>query len=139
MQTSFALMQAHGLRITQNRSIVLEIFLHANKSLSKAAIRGLLPVQIHRVSLHRILTDLLKAGILSRVIDSTGTNLYHLWVEPASSFQPCFKCDHCEQILPLPRLPDSYLRQITSFGKIQKVIMLLEGTCSICGVRNPIN
>lgn len=132
MHTTFTLMQAHGLRITQNRSIVLEIFLHTNKSLSKPAIRRLLPAQIHRVSLHRIITDLLKAGILSKVIDSAGRIVYHLKTEMPDRFQPHFKCQKCEQISSLPQIPDSYVKQIESFGKVQNVMILLEGICKKC-------
>ena len=129
------LLTCKGVRATPNRIAVMKVFLKDHRALSHARVGNLLGRKIDRASVFRALRDLSKAGILEKVMDSTGTALFHFSGEKQyalSDLHPHFKCKTCDQITALPELPRSYINMIANCGQVRHDNILLEGICLSC-------
>ena len=132
--TAENILSGNGVRPTVNRVAILDVFITENKSFPHARLMKILGDNINRVSLYRVLSDLVEAGILCRLINSTGAAQYHYLQHASDKFtlSPHFKCNTCEQIVALPRLPATYLTQILDLGTIEHSSLLIEGVCQKC-------
>lgn len=134
MKAAQKILVNNGIRPTVNRVAVLAIFMKKTQSFSQARLMGLLNNQINRVSLYRVLSDLVSGGILCRLISSNGTAQYHYLKKAIHKLplRPHFKCNTCEKIVDLPALPVSYVSQILNLGHIENSGLLIEGICLAC-------
>ena len=110
----------------------MKVFLKDHRALSHARVGNLMEKEIDRVSVFRSLRDLSKAGILEKVMDSTGTALFHFSggkQYDLSDLHPHFKCKTCDQIAALPELPESYINKIANCSQVKHDNILLEGNC----------
>ncbi|WP_026632145.1 Fur family transcriptional regulator [Dyadobacter alkalitolerans] len=123
------------VRPTPNRIAVLDVFLREHKSLSHGRLQCLLNYEIDRVSLYRTLLDLVSANLLTRLVDAEGVAQFHFRqakTKQEGILTPHFKCSSCEGITALPTLPETYIQQIASIGRVQQSRLLLEGICNEC-------
>lgn len=133
------ILQKAGLRLTRQRSEVLEVFNDKKTALSQADIEKVLPPQFDRITLYRILRSFESSGILHKVLDDSGTTRFalcgnHCSEEEHQHEHVHFKCSSCEKIqcleeveIPEVRLPDGYV--------FTEAKLLVEGICRHCSAK----
>lgn len=131
------LMANHGLRITQSRIAVLDIFLKKKVAMSHASLEEALSEE-DRITLYRTLNTFLENGLLHRVIDDSGILMYALCEEGCTpdrhrDTHVHFKCYECgiTQCLTEFEVPEINLPNGFTF---EDANMLIQGTCDKCSV-----
>jgi len=136
MITSKQILISHGLRLTNSREEILNIFLGHKTALSQPEIEK----ELHscdRVTIYRTLATYLEKGILHKVLDDVGAMKYALCAESCHSDHYHahdhihFKCNVCgnttcvEDIhVPTLQLPQGF--------KMSEMNILIQGTCPSC-------
>lgn len=128
-------LKKHGLRVTDARLQILDIFQTRAYALSQPDLMELLPATTDRVTVYRILERFVQHGLLHEVADFSGAIHYALCKEQCDEAKHrhdhlhlhCRVCKttQCTNIL----LPEFSLP--TSF-KIEKTSLLMEGVCGDC-------
>ncbi len=123
-----------GLRKTPARKELLSLFLESSKAFSLSDIEILFRHHYDRSTIFRTLEVLTKELLLEKFIDKKGVNVYifhhnHTNCSQNSHFH--FKCENCQNITALPRLPENYM---AFFGKnqVKSLNLMVEGTCEDC-------
>lgn len=127
----------HGLRLTQSRAEILDIFLENDSALSQREIEDQMQTHCDRVTIYRTLSSFLDRGILHKVLDDSGAMKYARCpdgCEVGVAHQHDhvhFKCNSCEETLcieevrlPVLHLPKGYT--------LEKVNVLMQGLCPKC-------
>ena len=107
------ILEQYGLKKTNVRKLVLEVFLSVNHALSQPAVEETLGFVENRVTIYRVIKDMEAAGIIHRVVHLNGTVLFALCsdcsVHKHSHDQHVhFTCTNCDKIYCLDyfQLPD---------------------------------
>ncbi|MFN0204236.1 MAG: Fur family transcriptional regulator [Bacteroidia bacterium] len=132
--TTKQILTSHGLRHTESREEILDIFLTHNIALSQPEIEKELK-SCDRVTIYRTLATFFKKGILHKVLDDEGATKYALCSSACSEHHhhdhvhfKCLKCGNTtcvdETHTPEVHLPEGYL--------LEEVSMLIQGICAKC-------
>lgn len=71
------ILEQYGLKKTNVRKLVLEVFLSVNHALSQPTVEETLGFVENRVTIYRVIKDMEAAGIIHRVVHLNGTVLLH--------------------------------------------------------------
>jgi len=128
-----AILKTYGLRVTDCRLGVIQLFLETKGALSQGDLESKFK-QYDRVTLYRTLNSFLEYGILHRIPSESGTATYGLSYSEDTSTNHNhihFKCNDCGQIecltdqkIPPIALPKGY--------KKEKVNLIVDGICAAC-------
>jgi Fur family ferric uptake transcriptional regulator len=130
------LLKKHGLRVTGARLNVLEILHNSEAAQSQNDIERKLKTRPDRVTLYRLFKDLEEAGIIHKLIDTSGVTkfaLCHDCEEHAHHDDHVhFSCTVCQETFCLDHvnLPDLKIPQGYEARNIQ---VNIEGICLSCG------
>ncbi|MFY0686753.1 MAG: transcriptional repressor [Cyclobacteriaceae bacterium] len=129
------ILKSHGLRITDCRLDVVQLFLDRKKALSQGDLEDQL-IQHDRVTLYRTLNSFLDSGIVHKIPNSTGVATYGLCHETCTPNHHehnhiHFKCNGCGQIeclddriVPAVAAPEGY--------QVENVNLIIDGLCKKC-------
>ena len=97
------ILEQYGLKKTNVRKLVLEVFLSVNHALSQPTVEETLGFVENRVTIYRVIKDMEAAGIIHRVVHLNGTVLFALCsdcsVHKHSHDQHVhFTCTNCDKI-----------------------------------------
>ncbi|MCU0428870.1 MAG: transcriptional repressor [Cytophagaceae bacterium] len=129
------LLRSHGLKSTNTRMAVLELFQSGNKVWSNAALLKELGDSFDRVTLYRILGMFEEHGLIHKIPDSNGNPSFALCKHEEhhhnhNDHHVHFKCLQCESVrcleVPFPEV------HIPSGFKAMKYSYLVEGICPGC-------
>ena len=130
------LLKEHGLRLTDSRLKILDVFLTSGHALSHADIEKKMNESLDRVTVYRTLTSFLDKGLVHKVIDDSEASKYALCHNDCSSHEHHdnhvhFKCNSCgtsnclnEISIPKINLPKGY--------QLAEANLLIEGICPNC-------
>ena len=128
----------YGLRITENRQKVLDLFQKTAHALSQGVLEEAFP-EIDRVSLYRVLKNFEQAGLIHRIADDREIIQYALCRQDCDKSHLHqahednhlhFRCESCEKTfcldvrLPAPQLPQGY--------QMQGYQVFAKGRCEKC-------
>lgn len=129
------LLGKYGLRKTEVRKEILDLFLAQNHALTYHDLQKSISDRFDRVTIFRTLSSFEEKGLIHQVLDNSNAAKYALSVDEKNqvevSAHPHFKCEDCDQTyclseeeLALPSLPDGFV--------MHKSHVLLEGKCAHC-------
>jgi len=135
-QRSQDVLRRYGLRNTEIRKAVLDVFLDAGQALSQQDIDEKLPDN-DRVTLYRTLRTFEEKGLIHRAVDGTTTSKYalcqdecteHHHVDEHAHFH-CIRCGvtFCVEGVQLPVMPPKI-----KGARVDQVYLVLEGFCGAC-------
>ena len=131
-----AILKTHGLRITDCRLDVINMFLEKKGALSQGDLESRFN-QYDRVTLYRTLNSFLDSGILHKIPNESGTATYGLCHDSCTpeahhDNHIHFKCNTCGQIeclddkkVPAVTVPEGYV--------MERVNLIVDGVCANCG------
>jgi len=133
--TTEKILKEHGLRLTDSRKEVLEVFLKKKFAISHSFLEDQLKASHDRVTIYRTLYSFLDKGIVHKVLDEGGSSKYALCAtcthHQHSHDHVHFKCEVCGQTncidtihVPQFALPKGYLAKETG--------ILIQGICNQC-------
>jgi Fur family ferric uptake transcriptional regulator len=130
------MLEKHGLRHTDSRVAVLEIFQKYTFALSHSDLEESLAGRFDRVTLYRTLKTFLEKGIIHKVLDDEGTPKYALCSHQCDDHvhhhnHVHFKCETCghtqcldDVIIPAVSLPKGF--------EAKEFNLLIQGSCDTC-------
>lgn len=131
------LLKNKGLRLTDSRKTILELFMAHPYAISHSYIENTLPPAHDRVTIYRTLNSFLEKGLIHKVLDEGGGAKYALCNADVCSEHAHqhnhihFKCEKCLQTfclddvqLPHISLPANYT--------VKEVGVLVSGICKNC-------
>lgn len=132
---SIDILKGHGLRNTQTRVAILDVFLAKDLALAQADVEEAMGDH-DRVTVYRTIKTFVDKGILHRVMDDEAVPkfaLCHDCTEGEHRHEHVhFKCEKCgntvcleELTVPKVKLPEGY--------KYQEANLLVQGICKDCG------
>lgn len=129
-------LSTHQLRVTSNRLKVLELMYQKEYAISQQELTEALPPSFDRVTLYRILNQFEENGIIHKVINPDGQQVYAVCSHECDHTHHAdehfhFYCESCEKTycledvkIPSPELPLGYtLQSLNINGK---------GVCKDC-------
>jgi Fur family ferric uptake transcriptional regulator len=131
-----ALLKEAGMRLTEPRRIMLDVFQKSDHALSAAQLESQLVLQMDRVTVYRILSTFFKKGLLHKVQDPDGTHKYALCSNNCDTqahhdehlhfhCQSCGKTYCLDQVsIPEVRLPNGF--------KLEEIHLSGKGICEQC-------
>ena len=129
------LFATHNLRKTTIREQVLQAFLEQDNALTNQDIELHLSEEIDRITLYRTLKKFVEHGILHR-IENASTTHYALCndcdIHHHTDDHIHFQCTKCETIECFDQ-PKSFSIQTPENYQIDKMNILVKGTCAKCG------
>lgn len=129
------ILKSNGLRITESRVDLLNLFVQSEASLSNQDIEEALP-DADRITMYRTLKSFEEKGIIHRALDHTQTTRYALCHSDCSTHDHHdnhvhFHCDRCdntycveEATVPYIKVPEGY--------EVEAVDIIMNGTCDKC-------
>lgn len=131
------ILKRHHLRITQSRKEVLTMFYTTKFAISHSFLEVQLKNTHDRVTIYRTLHTFLEQGIIHKVLDESGTNIYALCAtcdtHAHAHDHVHFKCQLCMETnciaeidIPIIALPAGYIRK--------EIGILIQGICAKCNV-----
>ncbi|RME93976.1 MAG: transcriptional repressor [Bacteroidetes bacterium] len=133
---SIELLKKHGLRKTEIRKQVLNVFLAAERqAISQPDLQSALP-QADYVTLYRVLDSFEEKGLIHQVVDGGHVTRYALCQASCSEHEhhddhAHFRCHQCERTICLEGSITSKLR-IPSGFKVERTHLIMEGVCDQC-------
>ncbi len=144
-----------GVRSTPIRVGILSLLTQSNRAYTHADLERAFDHALDRVSLYRCLLTLTDAGLVHKHIDTKGLCWYFVapvnrsadaavpvdavpMDHPAGTGPddyPHFKCNQCETVVSLPKLPEEYMARIRQY-QLDNLRLLGEGTCDDCRHRS---
>ena len=135
-QSSQDVLRRYGLRNTEIRKAVLELFLDAGQALSQQDIDEKLQ-DSDRVTLYRTLRTFEEKGLIHRAVDGTTTSKYalcqdecteHHHIDEHAHFH-CIQCGvtFCVEGVEFPASPPKI-----KGARVDQVYLVLEGLCGEC-------
>ena len=130
------LIRGKGLRATQARISVLQLFANYDKPLSHGNVVELINQSVgDQATLYRILIKFKEAGILRVASTAKGINRYEL-VDDTHNEEgqkhPHFVCEKCEFISCLPDITISFEKDSPWFKPLMLAEMQFIGVCEKC-------
>jgi Fur family ferric uptake transcriptional regulator len=125
-----------GLRFTQPRAEVLQLFNKHDTALAQADLEKMLPQDFDRITLYRILRSFEANGLLHKVPDDNGTNRFALCGHSCSEDlhhdeHVHFRCTSCGKTLCLSHTPIPKL-QLPQGYEASEAKLLVDGVCAGC-------
>lgn len=124
----------NSFRVTQHRIDVLTYFTESKRALTHTDLEQVFKGKIDRVSLYRMLHSFSEKRLLCKLIDSNGSSSYVFDLHSSNDHKhihPHYKCKTCNDVIELPELPESYMKQLKKLN-IDELNILAEGTCDDC-------
>jgi len=134
MSDAKEILRRNSFRVTRHRHDVLSYFMQSKVALGHSHLEKKYKGIIDRVSLYRILNSFTEKRILCRLIDSFGAATYVFDRHSSqvdAHIHPHYKCRSCNDVVELPELPNSYLKELEKLN-IQELNILAEGICEDC-------
>ena len=129
------ILRSHGLRVTNTRTSILNLFVTSSSALSNKLIEESLP-ELDRITLYRTLRTFEDKGIIHQAVDSTSITKFALCVQDCDEHHhkdhhAHFHCQRCKKTYCIDEinLPDVELPQDFSPSSTYLVV---EGLCSSC-------
>ncbi|MEO9966854.1 MAG: transcriptional repressor [Reichenbachiella sp.] len=132
------ILKKHGLRVTDCRLDVLDLFINKSQALSQKDLEENLAAY-DRVTLYRTLHSFIDSGVLHKIPNDSGIASYGICFDTCSPTKHHhdhlhFKCNTCGQLecieesvsLPNIRLPQDY--------KLGAVDVIVNGVCGTCSI-----
>ncbi len=138
MDISTAILKANGLRKTEVRKKILDLFLDSKNALSLSAIESSFE-KLDRITLYRTLKTFEGKGIIHKAIDGTNHPKYAMCKaqcdeEHHQDNHAHFHCTSCQKTICLNHLPTPNISNLAKKGyNIQETNLILSGTCPDCG------
>lgn len=132
------ILKMNACRVTQHRLDVLNYFMQSKIALTQGDLEDKFKNKIDRVSLYRMLHSFSEKKILCKLVDSKGTLSYVFdkhSLDNKDHIHPHYKCKSCNDVIELPELPESYMKQLKKLN-IDELNILAEGTCDECQNKN---
>lgn len=128
-------LKKHGLRVTDTRLQILDIFQTKTFALSQPDLMELLPETTDRVTVYRILERFVQHGLLHEVADFSGAIHYALCQDQCD--EAIHRHDHLHfhcRICKTTRCTNVQFAQFTlpEGFSIEKTSLLIEGVCNTC-------
>ncbi len=128
MSTHQDLLKKSGLRITQPRQKILDIFFNTSGPQSLSSLENALSKEMDRATIYRNLLTLSDKGIIHGVTGNQGTQ-YLLSSSTNHPMHPHFKCLSCDTLSCIEvntsiSLPENY--------SVKNINWLIEGHCPSC-------
>ncbi len=133
-QSATIILKEKGIRITKIKIKILGLFLESKKAYSLTEAETKFRNTCDRSTIFRTLQAFTRRNILEQFIDSKGVGVYVLHEHENQCTENNhyhFKCNDCESIIPLPRLPENYLTLLGN-STIKSLNLFVEGTCEDC-------
>ncbi len=136
--SSISILKEHHINYTQQRSVVLEVFLTTKKVLSLSELSTIIGKEFDRITLYRTLILFEEKGLIHKILDKDAPS-YALCTHEAiehnhSENHVHFKCSKCgnvycldEVAIPKIKLPANYVADQFNF--------LIEGKCDGCNIK----
>lgn len=130
------ILKCHGLRKTQMRGQVLELFLSSNReALTHPDLEKRMP-DADRVTLYRTLKSFEKKGIIHQVVDGTQATKFALCAGACSAHEHFdqhahFHCKGCGKTICLDEKINTSFNVPEGF-KVSQAHLVLEGQCEAC-------
>lgn len=131
------ILRKNGLRLTQCRNAIIEVFCTSNMAIGHAELdSALMEQEFDRVTIYRTINTFLEKGIIHKVMDGSGVGKFALCSPKCDEHQhhddhvhfSCIKCGNttCMEDLLIPQLtlPQGY--------EVKEAALLLKGTCGNC-------
>ena len=130
-QATASVLRAHGLRVTPQRRVIWSVFASAEGAHLSAdevfrCARKELP-ELSRATVYNALGELVGAGLLG-LVEGPAPQLYDANVEPHHHF----RCRHCRRLYDVEPAGVESLRLSKRGFTVERVRVLLEGTCPSC-------
>lgn len=132
------ILKRHGMRITDCRLDVLDLFINEQRALSQKDLEEELSAY-DRVTLYRTLHSFIDSGVLHKIPNDNGIACYGLCFDTCSPSEHQhdhvhFKCTSCGQLecieesleLPVVQLPNRY--------QMKAIDVIVNGICGTCNV-----
>lgn len=132
METTEILKKA-GLRITDSRKKIIDIFKESQGALSEIDLERQLEAHCDRTTIYRTLNTLLEKALVHRLVDMDGVSKYVLNAdeEQDDSEHAHFKCNHCGTIYCLPESPAQQINLPEGYSKLDSNFLVI-GVCQDC-------
>ena len=131
---STAILRESGLKVTQQRLLLLNTILDSNPVFSTASLEKKVKGKMDGVTVYRILAAFLQHGIVREVLTGDVTRFYELSYMD-DPVHPHFVCKQCKRIICLESLSRKdflTIRNYSKNNKVQDMSIQLTGICSEC-------
>jgi Fur family ferric uptake transcriptional regulator len=129
-----AILTSHHLKVTVKRKKVLDLFYSSDSALSTKKIESQVGV-IDRVTLYRILSSFVEAGIIHKVTDSKGSAFYAKCTgcghQNHEDDHAHFHCKKCASVICLNHIHSEDVRLPKGY-QIQSTSLTVYGLCDKC-------
>ncbi len=131
-----SLLKKYGLRITDIRIIILELFKSSEVALSEQNIEKQLTTTCDRVTVYRTLKSFLDKGLVHKVLDEGNIVKYalcgsHCEEDKHHHEHVHFKCNTCGATICLENIPIQKVNLPEGFEQEESNLLVL-GTCKNC-------
>lgn len=131
-----SILKSNGLKITQPRLRVLQIFSEKTTAISQPDLEKLLGTEIDRVTLYRILSSFEDKGILHKVFDLNGTATYAICSTKCSAHHHHdqhvhFICSVCNSVFCLDEIALPKINLPANFS-LHAIAINAVGLCDSC-------
>lgn len=133
-EKAISILKEKSLRITKTKTQILEVFLNSKKSYALSEVESIFKNNFDRSTIFRTLQTLAQNKILEQFIDARGVGVYVLHEHENhcnTNNHYHFKCNDCENVMPLPKLPETYIALLGG-NSIKSLNLFVEGTCEDC-------
>tara|TARA_Y100000589_G_scaffold97619_1_gene92197 strand:- start:2716 stop:3144 length:429 start_codon:yes stop_codon:yes gene_type:complete len=137
MNDAKEILKKTGLKFTENRKIILQIFISTDYALSFNDINSVIEHKLDKVTIYRTLKSFEENGIIHEVIDGSNKIKYALCNNKSCSSNHHndshvhFKCNDCEKtyclddiMIPRVKLPSDF--------KLESQSVFIQGKCEKC-------
>ncbi|MFY0598951.1 MAG: transcriptional repressor [Cyclobacteriaceae bacterium] len=131
-----SILKSHGLRVTDCRLDVMQLFLDHKKALSQGDLENQFQ-QHDRVTLYRTLNSFLDSGIIHKIPNSSGVATYGLCHETCSPDQHDhnhmhFKCENCGMLECMDQSIDTSPVNLPETYSMKGIDIIISGLCAEC-------
>lgn len=124
-----------GLKVTPIRVKVLELLQHEHVAYSHAALEAALK-NADRITLYRTLNDFEEAGLVHKVVDTTGTTRFARCKDDCPHEHHAdnhvhFDCRHCHKMYCLEKVATPAVKIPRGF-KAEQLNIVVQGVCADC-------
>ncbi len=129
------ILKSHGLRLTDSRKEILDVFLTKKSAIAHSFLEESLRKAHDRVTIYRTLYSFLEKGIIHKVLDEGGSSKYALCSSCTDHNHQHdhvhFKCEKCGET---NCLDDTFVPKISipSGYKVKETGILMQGICNKC-------
>lgn len=133
-EVAISILKERDLRVTSQRLSILSILLRdKSKAYSTLDFVKQLEYDMDRSTVYRTLDKLIHKGIITKLIESNGDEIYTLNQGKKCDLplHPHLRCHQCGSVECLPAFPANYVSSLEKFG-VKNMNIVLGGMCSKC-------